>query len=110
MRYVRMTNSKVVEIIHDPSPAFPGVPLSRRYSSNFLASLIPVGDDVEVQPGWAYDPETGRYEEPQQEAAEEAEETGMRLDTAEEEKTQEVTSEGREEEVLSDEEEAGETD
>lgn len=56
-------NSCVSEIIQDYDPTFPGVPISERYSSEFISMLLHVSDEIEVFTGWIYDKETGTFHE-----------------------------------------------
>lgn len=64
MKYVRVLDGKAVEVIPEYDPTFPGIPASKRFSADFLAPLIPVADEVEVEQHWGYDPETGQFSEP----------------------------------------------
>lgn len=53
--YILLTNKNTVaEIIPDENPVFPGVPIEARYASDFVARLLHVADDTEVQQGWSY--------------------------------------------------------
>ena len=70
MKYIRLYNNIVMEIIPAENPAFPGLPIEKRYSAAFLAKLKPVEDTVEVEQGWVYDPETDTYAQPPEPAVE----------------------------------------
>ena len=58
------TNNTVAEIIPDENPIFPGVPITERYTPDFIANLLHVPDDTEVKQNWVYNPETGEFTEP----------------------------------------------
>lgn len=62
--YIYLSNNTVTEIIPDKHPAFPGVPIERRYSPEFVRRLMHVPDDTEVRQNWVYDPETGSFAPP----------------------------------------------
>lgn len=57
MRYVRLTNdSEVLEVIPQFDPKFPGVPPQKRYTQEFLNSLVLISDDtLEIECGMIYD-------------------------------------------------------
>lgn len=72
MKYILLSDERMVlEIIPEENPVLPGIPLSRRYSATFLARLLPVEDDVEVEQNWVYDAETGSFAAPAEEASDE---------------------------------------
>lgn len=62
--YILLDENKVKEIIPDINPVFHGIPIEERYTADFVASLLHVGDDTEVQQNWVYNPETGTFSEP----------------------------------------------
>lgn len=62
--YILLDNNAVKEIIPDIDPTFPGIPIESRYPAKFVAQLLHVDDDTEVQQNWVYDPETGTFSEP----------------------------------------------
>lgn len=62
--YILLNNNTVSEIIPDIDPVFPGIPIGSRYTAKFVAQLLHVEDDVEVQQNWVYDPESGVFSEP----------------------------------------------
>ena len=64
MKYVLLSNRSVMNIIPEYDPAFPNIPLSKRFSAAFIRELIPVSDDIEVRSGMVYDIETGEFREP----------------------------------------------
>lgn len=68
MKYVLLDNNQAKEIIPSENPAFPGVPIEKRYAPDFVSQLIPVEDDVEVKQGWVYDPESNTFSEPVQDS------------------------------------------
>ena len=63
MKYVRLVNNKVAEIIPEFNPIFPNTPITKRYSRSFIAGLIEVADEVELDEGWVYDFENGTFTE-----------------------------------------------
>ena len=48
MKYIYLINNKVHEIIEEFNPVFPDVPITERYTSEFLANCVTVDDDTEV--------------------------------------------------------------
>lgn len=62
--YLRLENNVVLEIIPDIDPVFPGVSIEQRYPAGFIAGLMHVEDDTEVEQNWVYDPESGGFSEP----------------------------------------------
>jgi len=52
--YVLLNGGNAAEIIPDFDPAFPGVPVNKRYASDFLENCVYVPDDEEVIPGREY--------------------------------------------------------
>ena len=64
MKYVLLsTENRVVEIIPEFNPAFPEIPITKRYTEVFVDSLIEVSDDVEVAEGFVYNFESGTFSE-----------------------------------------------
>ena len=64
--YILLDEDRVREIIPDIDPVFPGVPIGDRYPAKFLARLLHVSDDTQVEQNWIYDAETGAFSEPPQ--------------------------------------------
>ena len=65
MKYIRLdSKNSVMEIIPDENPIFPGIPIEQRYTAEFIATLVPVEDETEVEQNWVYDPETKTFDEP----------------------------------------------
>lgn len=65
MKYIRLNKSNVVmEIIPGEDSRFPGIPIEKRYSTDFIAALIQTADETEVEQNWVYDPETQTFSEP----------------------------------------------
>lgn len=63
--YILLTaRNTVAEIIPDENPAFPGVPVEKRYAPDFLAKLLRVPDGTGALQNWSYDPETGAFAPP----------------------------------------------
>lgn len=58
------SNNTVAEIIPDINPIFPGVPIEQRYAPSFIAKLIHVPDDTQVEQNWEYNKETGEFTAP----------------------------------------------
>lgn len=63
MKYVKIVSGVVTEIQYDQSPAFHGVPVSKRVPPSYFASLIPFADDTEIQLGWILGTD-GMFHEP----------------------------------------------
>lgn len=64
MKYIYIINDTVIEIIPDFDPALPNIPISDRYSAEFLSSCIEIEDSVEVLSGYLYDAETKVFSAP----------------------------------------------
>lgn len=62
MKYILLANNTVKEIIPDIDPLLPDFPIEKRYPAAFLATLIPVEDNVEVEQNWLY--ENGTFAPP----------------------------------------------
>lgn len=65
MKYVRLNNNVVVEIIPAIDPIFPDVPIEQRYPAEFVKKLVAVDDNVEVRVGMVYNAETGVFSVPE---------------------------------------------
>jgi hypothetical protein len=65
VKYVRLNNNVVAEIIPEFDPVFPNVPIEQRYPAEFVKKLVAVDDNVEVRVGMVYDAETGTFSEPE---------------------------------------------
>ena len=61
MKYVRLNNNVVAEIIPEFDPTFPNVPITERYPAELVKKLVAVDDSVE-----GYNAETGEFSEPEQ--------------------------------------------
>ncbi len=70
MKYVRLNNNVVAEIIPAIDSAFPDVPIEQRYPAEFVKKLVAVDDSVEVRVGMVYDKETGAFSVPKPPAIE----------------------------------------
>lgn len=63
--YILLTNeSTVAEVIPDEDPIFPGVPIEDRYTPEFIAELIHVSNDTEVDQNWEYNPDSSVFTAP----------------------------------------------
>lgn len=62
--YLYIENNIVRELIPDTDPAFPSVSITERYPPDFMAQLVHVPDDTEVDQRWVYDPATGTFSPP----------------------------------------------
>lgn len=76
--YILLSDKNTVsEIIPDENPIFPGIPIEERYTPDFVAKLIHVPDNTEVEPNWLYDSATGTFTpEPEPEPVEDDGEGG----------------------------------
>ena len=54
MKYVFVQNGVVGAVIPEKDPTFPGIPIRKRYSAEFLSSCVAVKDGVAVESGWLY--------------------------------------------------------
>ena len=70
MKYVRLNNNVVVEIIPEFDPIFPNVPITERYPAKFVEKLVAVDDSVEVRVGMVYNAEAGAFSVPEPSAVE----------------------------------------
>lgn len=76
--YILLTDANTVaEIIPNENPIFPGIPVERRYAPDFVAKLIHVPDDTQVEQNWVYNSETATFREPEPRLPEE---TGPKSD------------------------------
>ena len=42
MKYIRLDGkNRVMEIIPDENPIFPGIPIEQRYTAEYIATLVP---------------------------------------------------------------------
>lgn len=65
MRYIRVINSIVREVIPEYNVAFPDIPLAERYPKEFISGLIKVSDDATVLVGMRYNANDGTFAYPQ---------------------------------------------
>ena len=64
MRYIRVINSIVREVISEYDAAFPDIPLAERYPKEFINGLIKVPDDTVVSVGMLYNADDGTFSYP----------------------------------------------
>lgn len=65
MKYVRIDDKNIVmEVIPGENPIFPGIPIERRYSAEFIAALIQTADETEVEQNWVYNPDDQTFSAP----------------------------------------------
>ena len=64
MKYISIQDGQVSEIVLAEDPALPGFALEQRFSPEFIATLVPVKDDVRVEPTWSYDAKKKKFAEP----------------------------------------------
>lgn len=62
--YILLTNNIVTEIIPNENPVFPGIPIDKRYSAEFLAECIALDDATGIRTGMLYDADTQTFSEP----------------------------------------------
>ena len=66
MQYIYVNDDfSVGAILCGEDPAFPGVPVEERFSADFLAKCVQVGDDTVIENGAKYDPESGTFYVPE---------------------------------------------
>lgn len=58
LKYARIVNSIVMEIIPEYDPLFPNIPLSKRYSDGYVSLLTSIPESTDCQTGWIYNQET----------------------------------------------------
>lgn len=67
--YILLTKQNTVaEIIPDYHPAFPNIPIEKRYTKEFISKLLYFTDDTLVEQNWVYDPEMKTFYLPVEEA------------------------------------------
>ena len=49
MKYIYLVDNIVHEIIPEENPSFPGIPITDRYTADFLNQCVVVEDDIEVE-------------------------------------------------------------
>ena len=54
-------NNKVMEIIPDEDPHFPGVPVTERYAPDFVVQLVRFPEGTKVAQNWTYDPDENKF-------------------------------------------------
>ena len=59
---VNQENNFVDEVIASSHPDFPNVPLSERYTKEFIETLIP--SETNIPLGWVFDPNTKTFSQP----------------------------------------------
>lgn len=65
MKYIRLdSKNSVMEIIPDENPIFPGIPIEQRYTAEFIATLVSVEDETEVEQNWIYNPDDQTFSAP----------------------------------------------
>lgn len=64
MKYIRLIDNIVVEILPEENPELPGVPITERYSSIFLETCIGTSNETAVEVHDVYDPETETFSAP----------------------------------------------
>ncbi len=63
--YILLTDKNTVaEIIPDEDPIFPGVPIEQRYAPDFVAKLLHVPDETEIEQNWLYNAEMQTFSSP----------------------------------------------
>jgi hypothetical protein len=64
MKYVYIEYDRVINIIPEWDSTFPDIPITERYSAEFLSRCIVVDESVEVESGYLYNHETGVFTQP----------------------------------------------
>ena len=64
MKYVFLIDNMAREIIPEINPNFPDLPITARYTPEFLSQCVAVDDNEDVQICDIYDPETGKFSKP----------------------------------------------
>ena len=59
-----IVNNIVYELIPKENPVFPGVPVTDRYTAEFLTQCVEVPTGVEVAPNDIYDPDNHTFTKP----------------------------------------------
>lgn len=54
-------NNKVLEIIPEEDPHFPGVPVTERYAPDFVVQLVRFPEGTKVAQNWTYDPDKNEF-------------------------------------------------
>ena len=64
MYYIHLMDNAVTEIIPDENSTFPGIPITQRYTSDFISRCITADDVSAIHAGMIYDPTTKTFSEP----------------------------------------------
>lgn len=62
--YIKLKNNVVTGLIQEDDLLFPGIPIDKRYSAEFLAECIALDDATGIRTGMLYDPDTQTFSEP----------------------------------------------
>ena len=66
MKYIKVNfNGQIDEIIPEYIDIFPNIPISERYSSEFVRNLIPVDDSIEITNDMVYSYEDNKFYKPE---------------------------------------------
>ena len=64
MMYARIENGVVMELIPAVDPAFPTIPIEKRFHESIIAQLVATPEGVSVEQNWTFDAETGVFAAP----------------------------------------------
>lgn len=59
MKYARIDDGKVREIIPAIDPTFPDIPITERFHKSIIDTLVEIPNGVEVEQHWTYTLENG---------------------------------------------------
>ena len=64
MKYIKLSSENVViEILPEFDSTFPNIPITKRYTQDFLSELIKVDENTNVENGWVYDATANTFSE-----------------------------------------------
>lgn len=66
MKYIEISDdtTHVKNILPEFDSTFPNIPITERFSKDFLESCINVPDNIEVETGYIYNKETNTFSKP----------------------------------------------
>ena len=72
MKYIEMASDgfTVKKIFSEFDPTFPNIPITSRFSKDFLDTCMVVEEDLEVEEGYVYNKETNTFSKPIEEEEE----------------------------------------
>lgn len=89
--YIKLKNNVVTGLIPEDDLLFPGIPIDKRYSAEFLAECIALDDATGIRTGMLYDADTQTFSEPAPLEPEPADPPAPDIETVRADKLQELS-------------------